>query len=56
MKLKFTFQLAHYDVHKVSLIYRVLKNYIYNISGMIEEVKTNTFLFDKTLAYAAFYR
>ena len=25
-------------------IYRMLKNYVYNVSGMIEEVKTNTFL------------
>ena len=35
-------------------VYRVLKNKVYNVSGMIEEVKTNTFLFDKTLAYAPF--
>ena len=37
-------------------LYRVLKNNIYNVSGMIEEVKTNMFLFDKTLAYAPFCR
>ena len=38
----------------ITLIYRVLKNYVYNVSGMIEEVKTNMFLFDKTLAYEPF--
>ena len=37
-------------------IYRVLKNNVYNVSGMIEEVKTNIFLFGKTLAYAPFCR
>ena len=24
-------------------VYRVLKNYVYNVSGMIENVKTNKF-------------
>ena len=33
-----------------------VKNNVYNVSGMIEGVKTNTFLFDKTLAYAPFCR
>ena len=28
-------------------IYRVLKNNVYNVSGMIGEVKTNMFLFGK---------
>ena len=27
----------------VAKIYRVLKNYVYNVSGLIEDVKTNTF-------------
>ena len=27
----------------IYMIYRVLKNYVYNVWGMIEEVKTNTF-------------
>ena len=27
-----------------SFIYKVLKNNVYNISGMIEEVKTNMFV------------
>ena len=27
----------------LDLLYRVLKNYVYNISGMMEEVKTNMF-------------
>ena len=25
------------------LVYRMLKNYVYNVSAMIEELKTNTF-------------
>ena len=33
-----------------------VKNNVYNVSGMIEGVKTNTFVFDKTLAYAPFCR
>ena len=38
------------------LLYYMQPVYVYNVSGMIEEVKANTFLFDKTLAYAPFYR
>ena len=30
-------------IHTQIYIYRVLKNNVYNVSGMIEEVKTNTF-------------
>ena len=38
-------------------IYRVLKNNVYNVSGMIEEVKTNKlFLFYETLVYVPFCR
>ena len=37
-------------------VYRVLKNNVYTVSGMIEEVKTNIFLFGKTLPYALFCR
>ena len=33
-----------------------VKNNVHNVSRMIEEVKTNTFLFEKTLAYAPFCR
>ena len=33
-----------------------VKNNVYNVSGMIEEVKTNIFIFAKTLAYAPFGR
>ena len=38
------------------LLIQDVKNNVYNVSGMIEEEKTNMFLFGKTLAYAPFYR
>ena len=31
------------DRNQFEVIYRVLKNNVYNVSGMIEEVKTNMF-------------
>ena len=38
--LTFKSQLRH---KFLPIIYRVLKNYVYNASGMIEEVKINMF-------------
>ena len=46
--------MLHYRIHhtqsQATVHIQGVKNNVYNVSGMIEEVKTNTFLFDKTLA------